>query len=188
MVLFSIHLRPYNQTQNIRAQLVGSGIHAQKISLKGYFVHLKSGTTGNTKIPLSLYIGLDFLGNQVHNASSSLTEDSSDFPHTNSLILPLSNELYTQATGLDISFNVNGKIDRDIVANIQNFSNTVPTKLVDSPATTATPANDDETAYVTRHVQFEYNCYTILLHHSNNSFQYLRCYTVLLASVPSETT
>lgn len=158
MVLFSIHLRPYNQTSNIRAQLVGTGIHAQKIRLKAYFVHLKSGTTGNVQIPLSLYVGLDFLGNQVHNASSSLTEDSSDFPHTNSLILPLSNELYTQATGLDISFNVNGKIDRDIVANIQNFSNTVPTKLVNSAAKTATPANDDETAYLTSVVLlFEYD-------------------------------
>ena len=34
MVLFSIHLRPYNQTSNIRAQLVGTGIHAQKNQIK----------------------------------------------------------------------------------------------------------------------------------------------------------
>ena len=148
MVLFSIHLRPYNQTSNIRAQLVGTGIHAQKITLKGYFVHMKSGGNGNVKIPTSLYVGLDFLGNQVHNASSSQTEDSSDFPHTNSLILPLSDSLYTQVTGLDISFNVNGKIDRDITANIQNFSNTTPTKLINTACKTSTPAQNDETAYV----------------------------------------
>ena len=158
MVLFSIHLRPYNQTSNIRAQLVGTGIHAQKIKLKAYFVHMKSGGSTNVQIPLSLYVGLDFLGNQVHNASSAQSEDGSNFPHTNSLILPLSNELYTQATGLDISFNVNGKIDRDIVANIQNFSNTTPMKLVNTAAQTADPANDDQTAYLTSIVLlFEYD-------------------------------
>ena len=158
MVLFSIHLRPYNQTSNIRAQLVGTGIHAQKIKLKGYFVHMKSGGSEDVKIPLSLYVGLDFLGNQVHNASSSQTEDSSDFPHTNSLILPLSNSLYTQVTGLDISFNVNGKIDRDIVASIQNFSNTTPTRLINTAAKTTTIAGNDETAYVSSIILlFEYD-------------------------------
>lgn len=158
MVLFSIHLRPYNQTSTIRAQLVGTGIHAQKIKLKGYFVHMKSGGSDDVRIPLSLYVGLNFLGNQVHNASSSQTEDSSDFPHTNSLILPLSNALYTQVTGLDISFNVNGKIDRDITASIQNFSNTTPTKLINTAATTATVAANDETAYVTSIILlFEYD-------------------------------
>ena len=158
MVLFSIHLRPYNQTSNIRAQLVGTGIHPQKITLKGYFVHMKSGGGADVKIPLSLYVSLDFLGNQVHNASSSQTEDGSDFPHTNSLILPLSDGLYTQVTGLDISFNVNGKIDRDIVASIQNFSNTTPTKLIETAAKTAVVANNDEVAYVTSVILlFEYD-------------------------------
>lgn len=158
MVLFSIHLRPYNQTKSIRAQLVGTGIHAQKIKLKAYFVHMKSGGSANVKIPLSLYVGLDFLGNQVHNASSAQTEGGSDFPHTNSLILPLSNELYTQATGLDISFNVNGKIDRDITARIQNFDESTPMKLVDTSATTATPGGADTVAYLTSIVLlFEYN-------------------------------
>jgi len=158
MVLFSIHLRPYNQTSNIRAQLVGSGIHAQKITLKAYFVHLSSGGSETVTIPLSLYVGLNFLGNQVHNASSSQTEDGSDFPHTNSLILPLSNSLYTQVTGLDISFNINGKIDRDLSASIQNFSNTTPTRLINTAAKTTTIANDDETAYVTSIILlFEYD-------------------------------
>ncbi len=158
MVLFSIHLRPYNQTKSIRTQLVGSGIHAQKIKLKAYFVHMKSGGSANVQIPLSLYVGLDFLGNQVHNASSAQSEDGSDFPHTNSLILPLSNELYTQATGLDISFNVNGKIDRDIVANVKNFDNSTPMKLVNTSAQTASPGGADTTAYLTSIVLlFEYD-------------------------------
>ena len=158
MVLFSIHLRPYNQTNNIRTQLVGTGIHAQKITLKAYFVHMKSGGNANVQIPLSLYVDLDFLGNQVHNASSALSEDGNDFPHTNSLILPLSNELYTQATGLDISFNINGKIDRDIVANVKNFDSSTPMKLVNTSAQTATPGGADTTAYLTSIVLlFEYD-------------------------------
>jgi len=158
MVLFSIHLRPYNQTSNIRTQLVGTGIHDQKIKLKAYFVHMKSGGNANVQIPLSLYVGLDFLGNQVHNASSAQSEDGSDFPHTNSLILPLSNELYTQATGLDISFNINGKIDRDIVANVKNFDSSTPMKLVNTSAQTATPGGADTTAYLTSIVLlFEYD-------------------------------
>ena len=119
---------------------------------------MKSGGSPNVKIPLSLYIGLDFLGNQVHNASSSQTEDGSDFPHTNSLILPLSNFLYTQVTGLDISFNVNGKIDRDIVASIQNFDDGPPMKLVNTAASTATPLSTNLTAYLTSVVLlFEYD-------------------------------
>ena len=158
MVLFSIHLRPYNQTSNIRTQLVGTGIHAQKIKLKAYFVHLKSGASDDVEIPLALFVGLDFLGNQVHNASSAQSEDGSDFPHTNSLILPLSNTLYTQATGLDISFNVNGKIDRDIVANVQNFDSSTPTKLVDTAAKTSAIAGNDQTAYLSSIVLlFEYD-------------------------------
>ena len=158
MVLFSIHLRPYNQTKSIRSQLVGSGIHAQKITLKAYFVHLKSGGNTGVQIPLSLYVSLDFLGNQVHNASSAQSENGSDFPHTNSLILPLSNELYTQATGLDLSFNINGKIDRDIVASVQNFDSSVPMKLVNTAAQTANPNDQDTTAYLTSIVLlFEYD-------------------------------
>lgn len=158
MVLFSIHLRPYNQTNNIRTQLVGTGIHAQKITLKAYFVHMKSGGSANVQIPLSLYVSLDFLGNQVHNASSAQSEDGNDFPHTNALILPLSNELYTQATGLDISFNVNGKIDRDIVASVKNFDSSTPMKLVETEAQTATPGHADTTAYLTSIVLlFEYD-------------------------------
>ena len=61
MVLFSIHLRPHNSTKNLKAQLVGTGIHAQEIRLKGYFVHLKNSGNANVVIPHQLYVDLDFL-------------------------------------------------------------------------------------------------------------------------------
>lgn len=158
MVLFSVHLRPHNSTKNMKVQLVGTGIHAQEIRLKGYFVHLKSGGNAGVQIPLQLFVELDFLGNQVHNASSALSENGSDFPHINALLLPLNNELYTQATGLDIAFSVNGKIDRDITASVKNFDSSTPTKLIDTEATTSTPGGSDLTAYLTSIVlMFEYD-------------------------------
>jgi len=158
MVLFSIHLRPHNSTKNLQAQLVGTGIHAQEIRLKAYFVHFKSGGSAAVQIPLNLYVDLNFLGNQVHNASSPLTENGDDYPHINSLILPLQNELFTGFSGLDIAFSVDGKIDRDIVASVKNFDNSTPAQLVNTAATTATPGGGDNTAYLTSVVLlFEYD-------------------------------
>ncbi len=54
--------------------------------------------------------------------------NGSDFPHINSLILPLQNELFTGFSGLDLAFTVDGKIDRDIVASVRNFDSSTPTK------------------------------------------------------------
>jgi len=156
MVLFSIHLRPHNTTKNLQARLIGSGIHAQEIRLKGYFVHFKSGGASTVVIPNSLYVDLSFLGNQVHNASSPLTENSNDYPHINSLILPLNNTLFTGFTGIDIAFTIDGKIDRDIVSSVKNFNNN--SELVHTSAKTADPAADDTTAYLTSIVLlFEYD-------------------------------
>jgi len=158
MVLFSIHLRPHNTTKNIQTQLIGTGIHAQEIRLKGYFVHFKNSGNVDATLPLQIYLDLNFLGNQVHNASSPLTEGGNDFPHINSLILPLSNDLYTQVTGLDIAFSVDGKIDRDIVASVKNYDNSTPTKLIDTLATTSTPGAGDTNSYLTSVVLlFEYD-------------------------------
>lgn len=158
MVLFSIHLRPHNTTKNLHCQLIGTGIHAQEIRLKAYFVHFKSGVSTSVQIPLNLYVDLNFLGNQVHNASSPLTENGDDYPHINSLILPLQNELFTGFSGLDISFSVDGKIDRDIVASVKNFDNSTPAQLINTSATTATPGDTDTTAYLTSIVLlFEYD-------------------------------
>ena len=158
MVLFSIHLRPHNTTTNMRTQLIGSGIHAQEIRLKGYFVHFKSGGNAGVQVPNQIFIDLSFLGNQVHNASSPLTENGNDYPHINSLILPLKNELFTGFTGLNIAFSVGGKVDRDIVASVKNFDNSTPTKLIETEATTSTPSGSDLTAYLTSVVlMFEYD-------------------------------
>jgi hypothetical protein len=158
MVLFSIHLRPHNSTKNLKAQLVGTGIHAQEIRLKAYFVHLKNSGNANVVIPHQLYVDLDFLGNQVHNASSPLTENGTDFPHINSLILPLAPETFTQVSGLDIAFSVNGKIDRDITASVRNFDNNTPANLINTLATTSALDASDTNSYLTSiTLLFEYD-------------------------------
>jgi len=159
MVLFSIHLRPHSTTKDLKARLIGTGIHTQEIRLKGYFVHFKTGTSANVRIPNLLFAKLDFLGNQVHNASSASDENQTLFPHINYLPLPLSNETYTNMTGLDISFMINGKIDRDITATIYNYDNN--NSLEETKATTTASsslANDDNNAYLTSLVLlFEYD-------------------------------
>tara|TARA_S200002703_G_scaffold10939_1_gene10095 strand:- start:5029 stop:5520 length:492 start_codon:yes stop_codon:yes gene_type:complete len=158
MVLFTIHLRPHNTTKDLQTQLIGTGIHAQEIRLKAYFVHFKSGGNSGVQIPNQIFVDLNFLGNQVHNASSPLTEGGSDFPHINSLILPLQNELFTGFSGLDLAFSVDGKIDRDIVASVRNFDSSTPTKLINTLATTSTPGGSDLNAYLTSVVlMFEYD-------------------------------
>jgi len=159
MVLFSIHLRPHTTCENLKTQLQGTGIHAQKITLKGIFIHLKHGTNSGVQIPNSLYVELDFLGNSVHNASSPLTDGGEDYPHVNSLICPLNNTKYTQITGLDITFNVNGKIDRDIISSIKNFNSS--NELVVTNATNTVEASldaGDTKSYLTSLILlFEYN-------------------------------
>ena len=158
MVLFSINLRPHNSTANMKVQLIGTGIHAQEIRLKAYFVHIKHGTSANVVIPHQLYVDLNFLGNQVHNASSPLTENGNDYPHINSLILPLSPNKFTQVSGLDIAFSVDGKIDRDIVASVRNFDSSTPTKLINTLATTSSISSTDTNAYLSSiTLLFEYD-------------------------------
>ena len=43
MVLFSIHIRPFETTLDLKAKLSGSGINAQHVTLKAYAVNLKKG-------------------------------------------------------------------------------------------------------------------------------------------------
>ena len=156
MVLFSIHIRPFQSTTDIQSQISGSGINAQHIRLKSYAVYLRNSNK-DAIIPHALYVNLPFLGNQIHNSTASKTDGGDDFQHTNALILPLSHELQTITSGLDIEFLTSGKIDRNIVASVKRYSNTT-NELVEMEAKTTTIASDDTVTYLSGiYLFFEYD-------------------------------
>ena len=155
MVLFTIHIRPHDSTTNLKAQMSAVGINAQHIRLKSYAVHLKNNNA-NAVIPHALYVDLDFLGNQIHNASAPKTEGGDDFLHANSLILPLSHELQTITSGLDIEFLTSGKIDRNINCSVKRYNAT--NDFIPMEATTATIGASDTTTYLSSiYLFFEYD-------------------------------
>jgi hypothetical protein len=155
MVLFSIHIRPFETTIDVQSQISGSGINAQHIRLKSYAVYLKN-PNANTIIPHALYVNLPFLGNQIHNSTASKTDGGDDFQHSNALILPLSHELQTITTGLDIEFLTSGKIDRNILASVKRYD--ANNDLIEMEAKTTTIAGSDTTAYLSSiYLFFEYD-------------------------------
>jgi|TARA_S200002703_G_scaffold160091_1_gene176936 hypothetical protein len=155
MVLFSIHIRPFETTLDIKSQISGSGINAQHIRLKSYAVYLKNDNAGAV-IPHALYVSLDFLGNQIHNGMASKTDGGDDYQHSNALILPLSHELQTIVSGLDIEFLTSGKVDRNITASVRRYDTN--NNLIEMEAKTSAIAVDDTVTYLSGiYLFFEYD-------------------------------
>ncbi len=117
--MFCINARLVDNAK-VKCRFSGLGINAQKIVLRGYSVAFAKVSGSTPFIPHHLFIDIDEMSsNQIHNCLSE--QDDGNFPHSNAIVLPVEDDMATIQFGMNIPFEINKRIQKEIEVHVKSF-------------------------------------------------------------------
>ena len=127
----------------------------QKLTLVGYCINLRKHATlasgKSHQIPDHILVEIpEFTTQSVNNVSPPKTHNGDDYVQTHSIPLPLTDNLNTIHFGMNLDFEVNKRLNRELTIHLKKFNS-------DNEIVSMTTATSDQGVVAIDHVLLYFN-------------------------------
>lgn len=169
MPILTLHYRNQNPTDSPstdddkfarqKLRMSSLSVPIQKLTLVGYCINLRKHATlasgQSHQIPDHILVEIpEFTTQSVNNVSPPKTHNGDDYVQTHSIPLPLTDNLNTIHFGMNLDFEVNKRLNRELTIHLKKFNS-------DNEIVSMTTATSDQGVVAIDHVLLYFNYSTV---------------------------